>query len=436
MASIFDIILSGTIGSAQAWCLPNIKGEGRERWISATDAEKLERFAKKHDGPGFGIFFAVSTIEADKPRKKEFARNLPFLFADIDAKDHDIPIDQIVDILMKLDCPPTRIHHTGRGLHVFWVLDVPVELPEGMERAEDLLRRLADHLGGDRQVAHCVALLRLPGTHNTKRGERRPVRVLKEGNRRYSLDEIMNWLDAQPRPALVRRARQVEAGNPFLNIYRSLGYKPPVNVAERLQQMEVGGDDEASVHNTQLSVTGAMVAAGIPEDEIVSRVLTRTQELRGTQNWNWRTEERTIRGMIRDMKRKIDADRRRPKSLSAAAPPPDGDSTVSLHDATAKIGDNSKNEMPLWVKVSDVWIEHAKQNGKSLKWVPDAEGNRHFWKCEEGLWRLLPTDADVLKWLEGDLRSIVEGIGHRKKTAAKLFSEAAKCIMRWLVLVG
>jgi hypothetical protein len=231
---------------------------------------------------------------------------MPFLFADLDFKDQDLQPEEIERILRNLDCPPTLMVHSGHGIHCYWVLDAAVKLPDGMDRAEELLRRLADHLGGDKQVAHVAALLRLPGTHNTKRGECHKVRLIKEGRERYSLDQMTQWLDAQTKPALVRRGKPTE-NNPFLKIYQEMGFKAPVNVTERLQAMRVGGEGDSGVHQTQLSVTGSLVAAGVPEDEIVSRVLVRTQELEGTQDWNWRVEERTLRTMIRDMKRKIDA---------------------------------------------------------------------------------------------------------------------------------
>jgi len=54
----------------------------------------------------------------------------------------------------------------------------------------------------------------------------------------------------------------------------------------------------------------------------------------------------------------------------------------------------------------------------------------HTIEVRGGMWKLLPADADVMKWMESDHRKIIDGIGSTKKTAAKLFSEAAKCVMR------
>src|SRR5947209_4128937 len=134
MANIFDTIASRTeTGEVHCWVLPNVRGEGRERHIATRENDRLDKFSNKHDQPGYGAFFCVSTIEPGHARKKESARQLPFLFCDIDFKDIDLPTEQIERILHDLELPPSRIHHTSGGLHCFWLLDTPVKLPERME---------------------------------------------------------------------------------------------------------------------------------------------------------------------------------------------------------------------------------------------------------------------------------------------------------------
>lgn len=306
MSSIFDVILNGASGVAHCWVLPNVRGEHRERWIGSHDSDKLEKFARKYDNQGFGTFYCVSTIEPGKPRKKEFARELSFLHADIDFKDTDSPPEQIERILRELKLPPSRLHGSGRGLHAFWQLTAPVILPDGMDQVETLLRKLTDRLGGDRSVAHCAALLRVPGTHNSKNGQWLPVRILKEGIERYTIADIDAWLRRIHEPVLVRKSKTKET-NPFLRLYEELGYKAPTDVQQRLANMQVGADNGNGVHAASLSITGSLTAAGKDEDYIVDLVLKRIKELDGTSGWNWQREERTLRTMIRDMQRKIAA---------------------------------------------------------------------------------------------------------------------------------
>lgn len=301
MATIWDVLLGGTLADVHLWSLPNIKGQGRERWIASRDRLRLERQAKKYDSEGHGVFFCVACIEPGEPRKKEHARELRFLFCDVDFKDIDIPPEGIELVLRDgLSCPPTRMHHTGNGIHCFWLLDVPVG-PEGMEAAEILLRQLANHLGGDPTVAHRVALLRVPGTHNSKRGAWTEVRVIREGAEIYTLDQISAWLGSARDPAIVRRNREA---NPFLRTANEQGYRPPVDVEQRLRDMVVGGAGDTAVHNTQLSCTASLVTAGWEVQEITELVLGATQDLEGTDGWNWENERRKIGAMCDDWLKK------------------------------------------------------------------------------------------------------------------------------------
>jgi predicted P-loop ATPase len=188
-------------------------------------------------------------------------------------------------------------------------------------------------------------LLRCPDTHNSKWEQPGPlVRVLKEGTERYSLDKISVWLSVAREPALVRRGREGQEQNSFLRAATDQVFKPPVNVAERLHNMRVGGAGESSVHATQLSCTASLMAAGVDEDEIVATVLEATQALDGLDGWNWRIEEQAIRTMCRDYAKKFKVtEKRQPSSLSA--------DVVSLTSATSATAKPTKGELP-WRGVS------------------------------------------------------------------------------------
>jgi P4 family phage/plasmid primase-like protien len=301
MANIFDYLLEGTTAEVHVWNLPNIKGQGRERWIASRQGTKLAAWAKKKDIATTGTFFCVSTIAPGQPRKKQHAREMRFLHADVDFKNIDLAPDVIINLIKLLDCPPTLIHHTGNGLHCFWLLDVAAG-PDQMDRAEIILRKLANHVGGDMLVAHRVALLRVPGSHNSKRGEWREVTVLKEGNETYTLDQLDAWLAPTTPPVMVRRNQDQ---NPFLRQAQEQGFRAPIDVEQRLADMVVGGDGETGVHQTQLSCTASLMHAGVDIEDAVTMVLDATRELGGTENWNWVQEELTIREMCTDAIKKF-----------------------------------------------------------------------------------------------------------------------------------
>jgi hypothetical protein len=117
----------------------------------------------------------------------------------------------------------------------------------------------------------------------------------------YTLDQLERWLDANHEPVLVRRGQEQ---NPFTRGADNQAFKPPINVEQRLRDMVVGGDGDAGVHATQLSVTASLMARNVDEDEIVRTVLKATQELPNTGGWDWAREERTIREMCVDFLKK------------------------------------------------------------------------------------------------------------------------------------
>jgi predicted P-loop ATPase len=334
--NIFDVILgSCNVGEAWALSMPNVRGEGPSRRIATRSSDRLEKFCEKYDEPGQSTYFCVSTIEEGAPRQKEHARQSAFLFCDIDFKDHDTPPDEILNRFLAQRCPPSRVHGTGGGYHNFWFLGVPVG-PDQFERFERLLKRIADIFGGDPSVCHRVALLRVPGTTNTKRDQPKRVTVIRNTDTRYSLEELEEWLDSFNQPVLVRRGS--EPLNAFERMGQVQGFKPPVDVEQRLKDMRRGGVGEASVHATQLSCTASLMSAGVDVEEIVETIITATKALDGTDGWNWTEEERAIRGMCRDYERKFGKEKR-PASLSVDVP-------VSLKDATGSKDEPSTSRLP------------------------------------------------------------------------------------------
>jgi len=410
LASVFDYLLLNTTGDVHLWSLPNVKGEGRERWIGTRIDTKIDTFIAKRDEAGYGTFFCVSTIEHNCPRKKEFAQGLPWLFCDTDFKNIDLEPDEIERRIRALDCVPTRMHHTGNGIHNFWVLNVPVDCTDQQLRdaAEVLLRKLALALGSDPLVAHCVALLRVPGTHNSKRGEWREVRVIREGREVYTLDQIGAWLASLRDPVMVSRSRQL---NPFERIAHEQGFRPPIDVEERLANMIVGGDGDAGVHATQLSCTASLLATGVDEEDAVIMVLDATKELAGTEGWDWVVEERNIRGMCADWAKKH-PQRATLHDITPALeqmshqaqeggkllnePPAE---IVSLSDARKDRDDDREERKErvrekLKKKHEHVYLGQGILEELELDHQRVVYNQNQFWLCKAGIWKALSMDEE------------------------------------------
>jgi Family of unknown function (DUF5906) len=78
--------------------------------------------------------------------------------------------------------------------------------------------------------------------------------------------------------------------------------KQRVDIDQRLRDMQYQGEGDASIHNTQLSVSAAMLERGFSIDEIVTRILEATKVAAGRvgEGWDWQEEADRIRQMCED----------------------------------------------------------------------------------------------------------------------------------------
>jgi hypothetical protein len=108
-------------------------------------------------------------------RRLESAAEIKFAFADIDYKDVTETPEQVGKNLKTLKIEPSRIHHTGNGVHLLWSFGKVFSAHD--DRVTEILKNLCIMVGGDPHVCHPAALLRMPGTHNSKFNQWKPVTV-------------------------------------------------------------------------------------------------------------------------------------------------------------------------------------------------------------------------------------------------------------------
>src|ERR1700733_4860655 len=197
--------------------------EPTERHMSTRDGDQVQSFIAKWDRPGRGLFLCVSTIKAGEKRNKENVAEIPGLHADIDFKDVDDDETTILRRVKALPKPPSTIIRSGNGLHCYWKFKEPLIIndadgAETIERVEAALKLLADLVGGDMLVTQVAALMRLPGTHNSKRNSWKLAEVESNTGNEYEFDDIETML-AETAPVALRKLRPAQiAGetNPFL----------------------------------------------------------------------------------------------------------------------------------------------------------------------------------------------------------------------------
>jgi hypothetical protein len=290
-----------------------------ERHVTTRTPAQITSFVEKWDKPGRGLFFGVGTVKAGAKRNKENIVETAFLHADIDFKNVDLlgddPRGDVLRHVARLKYIPSAIVFSGNGIHAYWLLKESLATQENIERIEMALRQLADVVAGDLAVCEVARVMRLPRTHNTKNGAWKEVEVTSfHPERRYEFDDIEEWLSEQS-PVMLRRSREraktagerMTAREPttggesdfFADFAKRHGIKPPINVEQRLRAMMYMAGGENSIHITQLSVTASLLNAGVPVGEVVERVLAATRAAAGEYGarWNWRREERKVRGM-------------------------------------------------------------------------------------------------------------------------------------------
>ena len=264
----------------------------------ADDPHVIEAFARREDRPGRGVYDCVSPLKPGARRRSlKTVDEIVALHVDVDSKDLVEDLATTDARLATLPLPPSEVRSSGRGRHVVYAFKEPISAADadGVAQATDLLRRITAYLCGDMAVAHHAALLRRPGTHNSKGGAWVECTRKVVNDARYDPGDIADFLDDVANLTLFTRKT---AGN---GRDKSAQDKAPIDVEARLVAMQFEGAGDASVHQTQLSVTASLLRTGVALEETTRQVLEATRtavanDLRAAK-WNWRREERKIQLM-------------------------------------------------------------------------------------------------------------------------------------------
>jgi RecA-family ATPase len=277
--------------------LPNPGTEGKVHEVFYADDNvgraRAEKFAQLENKPGRGVYDCIGTLrDGAKSRSKDTVAELACLIADLDLKNIVESRDIILRRLQQLLLTPSEIRDSGFGLHAIWHLKEPVSDATGLLLAESTMRQLADLLAGDPAPTHRAALLRRPGTLNTKNGEARPCYVIETGGQYYDISEFEAMFDLYgDRPKLTRK-QEAKASSP------SDEPKEPVDIDARLEAMQWGGAGKAAINVTQRDVMASLVARNISLDEATATVLEATRRCVANNpeaaDWDWHKEELDI----------------------------------------------------------------------------------------------------------------------------------------------
>ena len=288
--------------------LPNIKEQDFERNAVITSGRQALPYLKKWDAPGAAVYFCISTINGGR-RNKASAQQCPVINLDLDLDADAKRIRQAEAVLRACDYPPNIIVYSGSGLHAYWLLKPHIWRKEAVD---GLRKKIAHIFNGDGQVTHCAALMRLPGSHNSKReGKPKLVTARWVKPKRYDIETLDLWKTGPLLSPAKKPMTDEDRRIAFFAAYGEQAQKAPINVVERLANMQYHGDGDTGVHVTQRDVTASLISRGYDLDGVVKLVLKHTKRAVKKHHWDWIKEEREIRKMaITWMRKKAEMDRR------------------------------------------------------------------------------------------------------------------------------
>jgi len=150
---------------------------------------------------GYESYFTVNGFKGAPNAKKENCSSINSFFVDIDGRKD---LEELENIKKKLD--PTFIIETGRGFHIYWVLDNTIykdkvnNWEETVLRWEKIGQSIVSELKADPVVKDITRILRVPNTFYWKKtGDKYTTGtdgvlvikgIYKNLKNKYSLDEI------------------------------------------------------------------------------------------------------------------------------------------------------------------------------------------------------------------------------------------------------
>lgn len=462
-ALAFLNVLFGECDGALNLCTLRNNAGGAGAQITSGDTEALKKFIIKGDQRGWGTYVCVSTMLSTKHHhSKESINEIPALHIDIDLK--DLALDNKEDVIKKLKglrLPPSILVDSGNGIHAYWKFKEAIALgPNDIERIEDVyeiieriesaLKLLCDLVGGDQKVTQPSAVMRLPGTFNTKNENQNHLVTLwiNDANGKaempvYELDDIEEWL-SETSPIILRKIRpegktvEQTDENPYERIAREMGYKPPIDVEQRLDAMMYMGGGDTSIHQTQIQVSASLLEVGEDVENIVALLIDATRAAAGDygKRWNWKREEKNIRkaceGWLKKQEKREDKTKSHAKPHTngkdhgnGAAPHPQSTSGPASPGETKQSAKDKKR--PFHITVAEAFFVNLELLGHDLRIFTDSKGNENLWKYEEGLWSIV---MNISAWLDGQIEEVIRGLKSTHKSTNRICAETRMYILR------
>jgi hypothetical protein len=270
-------------------------------------ARILEEFERNNDLPNFSVYYCPNPLRhGARKRSLENVEAITHIWADIDLKDLEEASPAVETKLQQVQPEPTRVNLSGGGYHPINELHepIPAEDTEMFERACRALKGYAASLSGDPAPTAPHSLLRVLGTHNSKRdGDPVEVRTLWGSGRTVDLTDIEGWIDSMAgREMFTRKPKGNGSSSTQHKPLEPGEWKPKVNVDQRLAEVQHHGPGDSGVHATELSVTASLLCSGYSVDAAVLTVMEDMAKSLGPEaaSWDWDKEAHRLKKQCTD----------------------------------------------------------------------------------------------------------------------------------------
>ncbi len=180
-------------------------GDKKVQSFHATIDDVIDK-ANQLDAEGINAYFGLATFETSNDRKVTNVKSLSSFYLDLDCgvgKEYTNQNEAFHDLkrfTKETGLPRPILVNSGYGIHVYWVLRESVSYAEWLPVAQALKDMCIRHnLSADNGVtADAARVLRVPGTHNHKRGTQKPVMFFGTGEfRDVEFDEFSRLIGAE-----------------------------------------------------------------------------------------------------------------------------------------------------------------------------------------------------------------------------------------------
>ena len=235
------------------FCVVGIKDSRTvQKFYSSLDS--IVATAVNLDVDGYDTYFALSTFTESTSRKADNVRHIKALFLDLDCGQGK-PYSTQTDALTALSgfCKhyklpkPTIAVNSGRGIHIYWVLNHPHSREEWLPVAERLKAACTEYkLDADPVVtADAARILRVPNTHNFKSSPALGVEVIWNLDTTVELKTFAAQLPPLLKPVLP--AKSYSAADKQ-DMKQAMGESNYIKKFPRLLEMTLRGSGCKQIH--------------------------------------------------------------------------------------------------------------------------------------------------------------------------------------------